>query len=91
MRHLSRARALRTDRDRAAGPIGDRGDPGAVRRWRRSRTADSTVLTVDAVDQAAVRAVMIMLWDSGHEVLAMSTVAPADPSDRRSTTQLAVG
>ena len=32
-----------------------------------------TVLTVDPADQAAVRALMLMLWDSGHEVLAMST------------------
>ena len=36
-----------------------------------SRYADDTVLTVRAVDQAAVRALMIMLWDSGHEVLTM--------------------
>jgi hypothetical protein len=33
---------------------------------------DRTVLTVDGVDQAAVRAAATMLWDSGHEVLAMS-------------------
>jgi hypothetical protein len=32
-----------------------------------------TVLTVGRADQAALRALMIMLWDSGHEVLAMST------------------
>jgi hypothetical protein len=37
-----------------------------------------TILTVDRADQAAVRALMIMLWDSGHEVLAMST-APGAP------------
>ncbi len=42
-----------------------------------AHTADSTVLTVHAIDQSAVRALMIMLWDSGHEVVAMST-APAD-------------
>lgn len=34
-----------------------------------------TVLTVGGVDQSAVRALMIMLWDSGHDVLAMSTPA----------------
>jgi len=34
-----------------------------------------TVLTVVGVDQPAVRALMIMLWDSGHDVLAMSTGA----------------
>ena len=36
-----------------------------------------------AVDQSAVRALMIMLWDSGHEVQAMSiTDEPltADPT-----------
>ncbi len=37
-----------------------------------TRTAETTVLTIDDVDQAAVRALMIMLWDCGHEVLAMS-------------------
>lgn len=37
-----------------------------------------TVLTVGRADQAALRALMIMLWDSGHEVLAMST-APGSP------------
>lgn len=39
------------------------------------RAADGTVLTVDNVDQAAVRAVMTMLWDTGHEVLTMTTTA----------------
>jgi len=38
-----------------------------------TRTADTTTVTVDAVDQAAVRALLTMLWDSGHEVRAMST------------------
>lgn len=38
-----------------------------------TQTADHTVLTVGDADQAAVRALMLMLWDSGHEVLAMST------------------
>lgn len=38
-----------------------------------ARTADTTVLTVEGADQAAVRAVMIMLWDCGHEVPTMST------------------
>ncbi len=37
------------------------------------RTADRTVLTVADVDQPGIRALMIMLWDSGHDVLAMST------------------
>ena len=38
-----------------------------------TREGDRTVLIADAVDQAAVRAVMTMLWDTGHEVLAMVT------------------
>ena len=37
------------------------------------RAADSRVLTVDDVDPSAVRAVMITLWDTGHEVLKMTT------------------
>lgn len=37
-----------------------------------TRTAVGTVLTVDGVDQAAIRALMIMLWDSGHQVVEMS-------------------
>ena len=33
--------------------------------------ADGTVLAVDEVDQAAVRALLILLWDAGHEVLSL--------------------
>ena len=36
------------------------------------RTAGTTIVTVDAVDQAAVRSLMVMLWDSGHELVAMA-------------------
>lgn len=32
---------------------------------------DPTVLIVDGVDQASVRALLTLLWDTGHEVLAM--------------------
>ena len=35
-------------------------------------TVDRGVLTVDGVDHAAIRALMVLLWDTGHEVLAMS-------------------
>lgn len=35
------------------------------------RTGDRTVVVIDGVDQAAVRAMMILLWDSGHEVVTM--------------------
>ena len=35
-------------------------------------TVDRGVLTVEGVDQPAVRALMVLLWDTGHEVLAMT-------------------
>ena len=35
-------------------------------------TVERGVLTVEGVDHAAVRALMVFLWDTGHEVLAMS-------------------
>jgi len=31
--------------------------------------ADLTVLTVENLDQASVRALLTLLWDTGHEVL----------------------
>lgn len=51
--------------------IATRFDLRAVR--PTDRPAIRTVLTVTGVDQSAVRALMIMLWDSGHDVLSMST------------------
>lgn len=49
-----------------------------------TRVGDRTVLTVDDVDQAAVRAATTMLWDSGHEVLTMSvTPTPAEAGGPR--------
>jgi hypothetical protein len=45
-----------------------------------TRTSGGTVLTVRGVDQAAIRALMIMLWDSGHELLAMSTTHTGAPT-----------
>lgn len=52
------------------------------------RTAEGTILTVGRVDQPAIRALMIMLWDSGHDVLAMSTTpmgpGPSPARSRRS-------
>jgi hypothetical protein len=38
-----------------------------------TRDCDDTVVTAEGVDQAAVRALMVLLWDTGHELLAMST------------------
>jgi hypothetical protein len=35
-------------------------------------SVDRGVLTVEGVDHAAIRALMVLLWDTGHEVLAMS-------------------
>lgn len=51
-----------------------------------TRTTETTVLTIDDVDQAAVRALMLLLWDSGHEVLAMS-VKPVDRPTIRTSEQ----
>ena len=50
------------------------------------RSADRTVLVVDAVDQAAVRAMMNMLWDSGHDVEAM-VITPTHPPGREFSDQ----
>ena len=41
--------------------------------------ADGTVLIVDNVDQASVRALLTLLWDASHEVLSMTPLpATAD-------------
>jgi hypothetical protein len=34
--------------------------------------ADGTTLVVDDLDQAAVRALLTLLWDAGHEVLSLT-------------------
>ena len=34
--------------------------------------ADGTVLIVENIDQASVRALLTLLWDTGHEVLALA-------------------
>jgi hypothetical protein len=34
--------------------------------------ADGTVLIVDNIDQASVRALLTLLWDTGHEVLSLA-------------------
>ena len=34
--------------------------------------ADGTVLIIENVDQAAVRALLTLLWDTGHEVLSLT-------------------
>ena len=36
--------------------------------------ADGTVLIIENIDQAAVRALLILLWDTGHEVLCLEEV-----------------
>ena len=35
---------------------------------------DGTVLVAEAMDQASVRALLNLLWDAGHEVLAFEAV-----------------
>jgi hypothetical protein len=34
--------------------------------------ADGTVLIVENIDQASVRALLTLLWDTGHEVLSLA-------------------
>jgi hypothetical protein len=46
-----------------------------------TRHPGRTVVVARAVDQAAVRALMVMLWDSGHEVQAMSITDEAVTGD----------
>ena len=53
------------------GPIAQAVVETIVARFGPS-TVDHGVLTVEGVDHAAVRALMVLLWDTGHEVLAMS-------------------
>jgi len=35
---------------------------------------DGTVLTVENLDQASLRALLALLWDTGHEVLSFQEV-----------------
>jgi hypothetical protein len=44
--------------------------------WARGCDGRTVVLALDGVDQAAIRALLVLLWDSGHEVLALSTGEP---------------
>jgi len=34
---------------------------------------DGTVLIIENLDQASVRALLTLLWDSGHEVLSLTS------------------
>jgi hypothetical protein len=36
-----------------------------------TRAGNPTVLVIDGIDQAGVRAVLTLLWDTGHEVYSM--------------------
>jgi len=52
------------------GPV-----PGSLTdtiRTRFDRVSLGTVLVVDDVDQAAVRALLTLLWDAGHDVIGLS-------------------
>ena len=53
------------------GPVADAVVEAIAARFGPS-TVDRGVVTVEGVDQAAVRALMVLLWDTGHEVVAMS-------------------
>jgi hypothetical protein len=41
-------------------------------RSRFDRVSLDTVLVVDELDQAAVRALLTLLWDAGHDVIGLS-------------------
>ena len=41
--------------------------------------ADGTVLIVENLDQASVRALLTLLWDTGHEVLSFEETTPEGP------------
>lgn len=38
--------------------------------------ADGSVLIVEDLDQASVRALLTLLWDAGHEVLSLTPLKP---------------
>jgi hypothetical protein len=42
--------------------------------------ADGTALIIENIDQASVRALLILLWDTGHEVLAFEELNHRRPT-----------
>ena len=42
---------------------------------RISPVDGQTALTIEAMDQSALRALLILLWDCGHEVVSLSSGA----------------
>jgi hypothetical protein len=38
--------------------------------------ADRSVLIIEDLDQASVRALLTLLWDAGHEVLSLTPLKP---------------
>ncbi len=44
-----------------------------------TRPGSPTLLVVDSLDQAGVRAVLTLLWDTGHAVLSMSSSGRVHP------------
>ena len=38
--------------------------------------ADGSVLIIEDLDQASVRALLTLLWDAGHEVLSLTPLKP---------------
>ncbi|MCW0212003.1 MAG: hypothetical protein OJJ54_01455 [Pseudonocardia sp.] len=43
---------------------------------------DASVLIVDGVDEASVRALLTLLWDTGHELLSMTSSRPPPEEGR---------
>ena len=48
---------------------------------------DASVLSVEDVDHATIRALMVLLWDTGHEVLAMSVSPQSPPGESHDSTR----
>ncbi|GIJ49631.1 hypothetical protein Val02_65170 [Virgisporangium aliadipatigenens] len=49
---------------------------------RVSTVDDRTVLIVEDLDQASLRALLNLLWDNGHELLSLIPSAAATGNDR---------
>ena len=45
-------------------------------RFDRVSVPAAAVLVVEGIDQASVRALLILLWDAGHDVLSFTTADP---------------
>ena len=58
---------------RAADVLGSRFGEVTIRAGTTRERDTSTVLEVDLVDQSALRALLTLLWDVGHDVLSLDS------------------